>query len=304
MPQNFQSVFRSVMILNVISGICIPGLPKDYKKYDAVMIFYCLFAQLVCFGQAIACTIVLYDYNHTKNFVHTASILSLYISSLFWSIYLIVNRHTFEKIIIKLDILMEMFNNERLFPNNDFSNKLLIKFKSINKLAVIIFVSFSLLPVVNNTQKLIRSWKFFGSDGVKLFNYQVPYNATTSPIYEITIVMQASSLFWTCTEQGCFIYLFVTIYFLLAMFFKYLQNSIHGVIPTDRLGAKFDEVQMPIELLNTNKINPTKSYSEESDIEFLRECNRNLKGNVYNNSMSTDLSLLKHWIEIHLEILR
>lgn len=298
MTKNFHYTFKSVMIMNIIAGICIPGLPVKYKKFDKLLISYCLFAQLVCLGQAVACIIILIDYTHAKNFVHTASILSLYLSSLFWSVYLIINRESFEKIIRRFDIVIKKFNNKKVVLTSSFENNLITKFQLTRKMMIIIFVSLSSLPVVNNTQKLIRSWQLFGLDGEKVFNYQVPYSAHTSPIYEITILMQASSLFWTCTEQGCSIYLFVTFYYLLSFCFKYLQISIHHVLPSAEMGMeKHVSTHGDIQRLKTKEIcsAATNNPGNNNLLKFSAK---------ENEKLMCDITSLTYWIKMHQEVLR
>ncbi|RZF44884.1 hypothetical protein LSTR_LSTR004509 [Laodelphax striatellus] len=228
--ENFNRIFNTFYHLSLISGNCVPGLSKSSRSFGTLLLIYCVVIILICASQIVACVVVLSDYTHNTNFIHTASILNLYLGLMFWNIYLLYKREHFYKIIDRIDYLIDNFNADKETGVNEFEMKVKIDFETLNKITTVGCLSMSLLPVINNTQKLIRGWKWFGMDGVRVFNYQVPYFAQLSPIYELTIFLQASSLFWVCSEQCCIIYLFSIFFFLITHFFEHLHQVIGSVL--------------------------------------------------------------------------
>lgn len=296
----FRKYFKNLIRCNIIVGIYATGLPDEHKTLNMLFFLYCLFTSFISFSQVISCVTVLYDYTANKNFVHTASIFSIYLTALIFNGYIIFNHGKIESLINKLNKVINFFLIERIMGKQKYENNLLEKYRVINKITKISVVSLAFLVCSNNTNKLLRGWCLFGMDGEKLLNYQIPYEADYSPLYEFTILVQAFGLFMSCSQLVCVNSLFVTFFYILSTCFNQLQETIAS-FSTD---------------VNCNDYNDDNSKKSKHKINYLSK-DAHVTTEMSNTDMSHDninekflecdsvLSdrVLCVWISIHKEVL-
>ena len=229
----FYNYFKNNIWLNFLSGIPSPGLPDRLSKYN---IFLKINIAVSVIGHTFTlatCTAVVIKFHEAKDISQQVARIGMDLEVFFYIFYYMYNHKKLAAIIKEIEELVTALQTDPLTRNKDVVKSINSEYVKLKYYTTTAFVVVSMLPSMYVIMRFVHHYGLFDTEGKLLYVVQIPYEADYTPVYELTLFLQITSLTYACVRHVASEAFFLTMFAFLAALYKYLGEIFVDVFGPD-----------------------------------------------------------------------
>lgn len=228
----FYKYFKNNIWLTLLSGIPSFSVPDEIGRYDTFIKLNAVVSLIVHVYTLVACSAVIIDFSDAKDISQQVARIGMDSEALIYTLYYAYNRKKLEAIAEKIEELISALRTDPLTKDKDVVKAIDSQYVKLKYYTSIAFGVVSTLPTLYAVPRLLRYYGLLDPDGKK-YAYQMPYDASYSPAYEITLFLQISGLTYACLKHLASEAFFLAMLALQAALYNYLNDVFVEVFKPD-----------------------------------------------------------------------
>lgn len=230
------SLLKTNILITIAAGCMVPGFTDTSKKYNLILIAYCLITLIpIVYCITTILIMFLFCWDEIVDFSIILTVLCINIISLFDTIYFLLYYKQFNKLLSRFNEIHFLFINDPVLEKHRFENKFQSMCKIAKKSVIIYVIFYTLLPVCNGFARIILYYGWFGIQQATTTIFQSPKPTVEYPFYLPTYYLQYIGTIYCCLKPSCSDSFFISMFLYITMAFKHLRDSMKMVFQRNNM---------------------------------------------------------------------